>query len=39
VKVDIEKLDEVMGLVGELGLIKTSFEKISSLLSRCLGTT
>ncbi len=32
VKVDIEKLDEVMGLVGELGLIKTSFEKISSLL-------
>jgi two-component system chemotaxis sensor kinase CheA len=32
VKVDIEKLDEVMGLVGELGLIKTSFEKISSIL-------
>lgn len=29
VKVDIEKLDEVMGLVGELGIIKSSFQKIA----------
>ena len=29
VKVDILKLDEVMGLVGELGLVKASFRKIA----------
>lgn len=33
VKVDIEKLDEVMGIVGELGLIKSSFRKIAESLS------
>lgn len=35
VKVDIGKLDEVMGLVGELGIIKSSFRKIAgNLLGR-----
>ncbi|MCX7831078.1 MAG: hypothetical protein N2445_08500, partial [Acidobacteria bacterium] len=33
VKVDIAKLDEVMGLVGELGIIKSSFKKIAESLS------
>ena len=33
VKVDIGKLDEVMGLVGELGIIKSSFRKIAGHLS------
>ncbi len=33
VKVDIAKLDEVMGLVGELGIIKTSFKKIAENIS------
>ena len=33
VKVDILKLDEVMGLVGELGLIRASFRKIADNLA------
>lgn len=33
VKVDIAKLDEVMGLVGELGIIKSSFKKIAEAIS------
>lgn len=33
VKVDISKLDEVMGLVGELGLIRASFRKIADNLA------
>lgn len=33
VKVDIAKLDEVMGLVGELGIIKTSFRKLAESIS------
>jgi two-component system, chemotaxis family, sensor kinase CheA len=32
VKVDILKLDEVMGLVGELGLVRASFRKIADSL-------
>lgn len=33
VKVDIGKLDEVMGLVGELGIIKSSLKKIAESIS------
>jgi len=33
VKVDITKLDEVMGLVGELGLVRASFRKITDNLA------